>query len=98
MNTNILKTSKNIYKQAGKFDYRQQFKDILEADMVSTLEVFTNDSPISPMTSTPVKKPRDQKSLCLFTNISYVKKNCYPLSWTAESKRKSNNMVIHHYY
>ena len=47
-----------IYKQAGKCDYQQQLKDIIEAAMVSTPEGLTIDSPISPMTSSPVKKPR----------------------------------------
>ena len=42
--------------------------------MVSTTEVFTNDSPISTMTSTPVKKLNAQKLLCLFTNNFDVKK------------------------
>ena len=37
MNTNVLKTSK-IYKQAGKCDEQEQFKDILEAAMFSTPE------------------------------------------------------------
>ena len=69
MNTNVLKTPKNIYKQYGKCDDQQQFKYILEAAMVSTPEGFTNDSPIYPMTSTPVKKPRARKSMCMFTNI-----------------------------
>ena len=56
---------KKLYKQAGKCDDQQQFKDIIEAAMVSTTEGFTDDSTISPMTSTPVKKPSVQKSLCL---------------------------------
>ena len=73
MNINVLKTSK-LYKQAGKCDDQQKFKDILESAMVSTPEGFANDIPIYPMTSTPVNKPRSQKSLCLFTNILYVKK------------------------
>ena len=42
--------------------------------MVYTPEGFTDDSPISPMTSTPVKKPCAIKSLHMFTNILYVKK------------------------
>ena len=50
--------------------------------MVSTPKGFTNDIPISPMTSTPVNKPSAQKSLCLFTNILDVKDNCYPSSWS----------------
>ena len=42
--------------------------------MVSTPEGFTDKCPISPMTSTPNKKPSAQKSLCLFTDIFEVKK------------------------
>ena len=42
--------------------------------MVSTPEGVTYDCPNVPMTSTPVKKPSDRKSLCLFTNILNVKK------------------------
>ena len=64
----ILKIN-NLYKHAGKCDNQQQFKDILEGVMVSTPEGFTKNSPLSPMTSTPVKKPIFQKSLCMFTNI-----------------------------
>ena len=75
-----LESIKNIYKQAVKWDDQIQFKDILEADMVSTPEGFTDDSPISPMKSTTVKKPRAQKSLCMFAYILDVKKNCYPFS------------------
>ena len=36
-----LENIKKLYKQAGKCDGQQQFKDILEADMVSTPEGFT---------------------------------------------------------
>ena len=64
-----LENIKKVYKQAGKCDDQQQFKDILEAAMVSTPEGFTNNSPIYPMTSLPIKKPSARKSLCLFTNI-----------------------------
>ena len=39
-----------LYKQAGKWDDQQQFKDIIEAAMVSTPEGLTVYSPISPMT------------------------------------------------
>ena len=45
-----LENIKKLYKQAGKCNYQKQIKDILEAAMVSTPEVFTNNSPISPMT------------------------------------------------
>ena len=43
---------KRLYKQAGKCDYQQQFKDILEAAIVSTTEGFTDNNPISPMNPT----------------------------------------------
>ena len=77
------------YKQAGKCDNQKQLKDILETDMVSNTEGFTDDSPISPMTSAPVKKQRARKSLCLFTNILDVKKKT-AACWVgyAKSKRK----------
>ena len=42
--------------------------------MVYTPEGFTNNSPISPMTSSPVKKPSARKSLCMFTNVLDVNK------------------------
>ena len=81
---------KKIYKHAGKCDEHQQFKDILEAAMVSTTEGFNYDSPISPMASTPVKKPSYGKSLCLFTNILNVKKKTATRQvGAAKSKHKS---------
>ena len=57
MNTNVLKTSKKLYKQAGKCDDQQQFKDIIEAAIVSTPEGFTNYSPIYLRKLSPVNKP-----------------------------------------
>ena len=42
--------------------------------MVSAPEGFTDDSPISPMTSTQVNKTSARKSPCLFTDIFDVKK------------------------
>ena len=56
-----LENIQKLYKHFGKYDDHQQIKDILEADMVSTPEGFIGNSPISPMKSTPVKKPRDRK-------------------------------------
>ena len=41
--------------------------------MVYTPEGFNDNSPISPLASTPVNKPRAMKSLCLFTNILDVR-------------------------
>ena len=42
--------------------------------MVSTPELFADNSPRYPMTQTPVKKSTAIKSLCIFTNILDVKK------------------------
>ena len=58
--------------------------------MVSTPEGFNNNSPISPMKPTPVKKPSARKSLCMLTNILYVnKKNAYRRVGATQSKRKA---------
>ena len=77
-----LESIKKLYKRAGKCDNQQQLKNIIEDAMVYTNEGFTYNIPISPMTSIPIKKPSARKSLCLFTNILYVKKNCLFSSWS----------------
>ena len=65
--------------------------------MVSTPEGFTNDSPISPMKSTPVKKPRAQKSLCLSTNILDVKRKLLPVKLgLINLSARQLNMEVHH--
>ena len=64
---------KKIYQHVGKFDYQQNLTGFLDADILSTPEGVTDNSPNVPMTSTPVKKPSARKSLCLFTNILGVK-------------------------
>ena len=56
-----LQNINNLYKHAFKCDEKQQFNNIIEADMVSNPEVFTYKSPIYPMTSTTVKKPSARK-------------------------------------
>ena len=57
----FLQKPKKLYKNAGKCDNQQQFKDILEASMVSTIEGFTDKSHRYTMAPTPVKKPSDRK-------------------------------------
>ena len=57
--------------------------------MVYNPEGFTDDSPIYFMTSTPVKKPRAQKSLCLLINILDVKKTATRQVGAAKYKRKA---------
>ena len=68
LNTNVWTTLKK-YQHAGKCDGQQKLKDILDAAMVSTLEVVTDNSTSVPTSSTPVNKPSARKSLCLFNNI-----------------------------
>ena len=63
-----LENIKKLHKQTGKCDDQIQLKYIIEADMVSTSEGFTNDSHISPMTSTPVKNHVfENHCFCLLT-------------------------------
>ena len=58
--------------------------------MVSTSEVFANNSPISTMKSSPVKKTSAQKSLYIFTNVLDVNKtNSYRQIGASKSKRKA---------
>ena len=61
-----LQKIKKLYKNSVKWDNQQQFKDIIEADMVSTPELFADNSHRSPMTPTPFKKPSARKPLCFF--------------------------------
>ena len=77
---NFMNNIKKIYQHAGKFYDQQNFKDVINAFMVSTPDGVIDKSPNVPMTSTPVQKPSASKSLCLFTNIFNVKnKFCYLL-------------------
>ena len=69
-----LQNINKLYKHSGKYDDQKKFKDILDVALVSTHEGFTDNSTRYLMTLTPVKKPSATKSLCLFANILYVKK------------------------
>ena len=81
---------KKIYQHAGKCDDQQNLKDIIESDLLSNPEGFTNNSQHVHMTSTPVKKPSARKSLCLFTNILDVKpKTAKRRFVAAKSRRKA---------
>ena len=85
-----LENIKKLYKQAGKCDNQKKFKDIIEAAMVSIPEEFTDNSPISPMTSSPVKKPSTRKSLFILNKILDAnKKTDYRRVGAAKSKRKA---------
>ena len=52
---------KNIYQHAGKCDDQKNLKDILEADIISTPEGLTDNSPNVHMTSKTVKKTSASK-------------------------------------
>ena len=92
-----LKNIKKLYKQAGKCDDQQKFKDILEAAMVFTPKGITENSPIFPMTSTPFKKPSSQKSLCMFTNILELKKKLLNVELELLNiSARELNLEIHH--
>ena len=81
---------KNIYQYSGKIDDKQNLKDILDAAILSTPEEVTDNSPNVHMTASTVKKPSARKSLCLFTNILYVKPKTSKRCIVAEkSKHKS---------
>ena len=92
-----LENIKKLYKQAGKCDDQKKFKDILDSGMVSTPEVFTDNSPISPRISSPVNKPSARKSMCLFTNVLYVNKKILTVKLELLNLSASQlNLEIHH--
>ena len=81
---------KKIYQHAGKCDDKQNLKDIIDADIISTPEGVTDNSPNVHMASTPVKKPSSRKSLYLFTNIlDFQPKTAKRRFVAAKSRRKS---------
>ena len=67
--------------------------------MVSTPEGFIDNSPISPIILTPVKKPRARKSLCLFTKILDVKIKLLPVELELLNiSARQLNMEIRHWH
>ena len=85
-----MKNIKKIYQHAVKCDDKKNLKHILEAAILYTPEVFTDNSPNVNMTSLPAKKPNARKSLCLFTNILDVKPTAAKRRFVAaKSRRKS---------
>ena len=79
-----------MYQHADKCDDKQNIKYILEADILSTPEGVTDNSPNVHLTSSPVKKPIARKLLCLFTNILAVKPTTAKRRFFAtKSRRKS---------
>ena len=64
---------KKLYKNADKYNYQQQYKAIIEAAMVSTNEIGTGNSLMSPSQSVTVKNPIARKSLRQFLEALDVK-------------------------
>ena len=56
-----LENIKKLYKSASKCDNQNQYKSILEAVMVSTTEIFTENSTMSPGLSMTYKNPSARK-------------------------------------
>ena len=79
-----------MYQNSVNCDEQQNLNDIIDAAMVLAPEGVIDNSPNVPMKSTPVKKPSASKSLCLFTNILYVKpKKAKRRVGDAKSKRRA---------
>ena len=57
---------KTIYKHSDKCDVQQNFKDIIDADMLSIPDEVTDNSPNVPMISTPVSK-KVQGNHCVYS-------------------------------
>ena len=51
-----LENIKKLYKSAGKWDDQYKYRDIIESEMISTTEGFTENSLISPGPSITAKK------------------------------------------
>ena len=69
----FLKTIKILYISAGKIYDQRKYKAIIEAAMVSTPDIFTDSSPMSPGPPMIVKKTSARKSLHLFIEVLDIK-------------------------
>ena len=85
-----MNNTKKIYQHAGKCDDQQNLKDIIYADILSTPEGVTDNSPNVHMTTTPFKKPSASKSLCLFTNILDVQPKTAKRRFVAAKYRRKS--------
>ena len=69
----FMENIKKLYKYDGKCDYQQQYKAILEAEMVTITEGFTDNSPMSPGPSVTVKNTSARNSLNKISPVLDVK-------------------------
>ena len=85
---------KKLYKYSVKCDDQQHYKDIIEADMVSTSEGLTDNIPLSPGPYVTVRNPSASKSLHQPSEVFYFKyKTAVYRSGGAKSRRKSIRAV-----
>ena len=86
----MIEKNNKLCISTGKCDNQQQYKFILEAEMLFTLEVFTDNSSISHVPLVTVKNSIARKSLSQFTELFDVKnKTAVHRLGTARSKRKA---------
>ena len=85
-----LENIKKIYASARKFDDQQQYKDIIEAAVFATPDIFTDNITMSPGTSVTIRNPIARKPLHPFTEVLDVKKKTSSIRLgAAKSKRKA---------
>ena len=78
-----------LYTSAVKYNDQLQFKDIIEASMVYTPVIFTDNIPMSPGYPMIVKKCSARKFLHLFTEFfDFKTKSAVSRVGDAKSKRK----------
>ena len=70
-----LENIKKLYKSASKFDYKQNYKAIIETAMVSTSEGIIYNIPLAVGTLVITKKPTARKLLSKFSTLLYVTQN-----------------------
>ena len=67
-----LENIKKLYITTGKYDGKQQYKTIIEAEMVWTADGFTNNSPMLPSQYLTEIKPLRQFWKHYMSNISLL--------------------------
>ena len=68
-----LENIKKLYTYSGKCEIQQQYKSVIAAATLSTPEISSDNSPVSPGPFVTILKPSARKSLRLFTKILYAK-------------------------
>ena len=84
-----LENINKLYTSAVKFYYQLQYKDIIEAEMVSNPGRFNSNRPMSSRPSVTVRKSSARKLICLFTEVlDEKKKNIFRTSLTQRSEER----------